>query len=160
MEKISFGRLGARNQATSGDAAVAWPAGKVCSPCLNEGWTRRDLPTDHPAFGIPAQRGGVERCPVCHGASAGQRSERQAYAVWLARDHAETARIRQSLGLPSLGQPMQGVIVGRSVEPPPPDFARSGVPVPTTVTDEQRQRAQRQIARNVAAVAAKMGARR
>lgn len=119
---------------------VIWPEGKLCETCMNFGWIQ--------------ENGALWRCPECAGESNVARNSPAAVRALLAREHAETERIRAVGGLPPLGQDVARV---RPEPPgaPPPGWAKTGVPVPTTVSEEQRERTRARIAAATQQIAAK-----
>lgn len=138
---MAVGRLGeGKNERSHGGPVVPVPASVRCQTCGDAGVVKGDdLPVHHPDFGAATP------CPHCEGALKPR--NRPAEALWhLRREQATRPRLPDAFVSASGAMP----------EPPPDGFAVSGIPVPSTVSDEQREAARRFIARNIAAVAAKM----
>jgi len=119
-------------------ALDAWPAGKVCPDCLNAGHVRRDVMPDHPEFGKSLP------CPACDGKSIVRRNDPAVVRFMLRREHAAQTVAAQSFE------------VREKPTPPPEGFSKADGKVPLMGKDHLRDAQRRQIAANVAAVAAKL----
>ncbi len=138
MPKVDYGRRdqdGPKRHSSVGPV----PDTVQCQTCGDAGFVRLDVEVHHPDFGAAVP------CPHCEGALKPR--NRRAEALWhLHREQATRPRLPDAFVSASGAMP----------EPPPEGFAVSGIPVPSTVSDEQREAARKFIAKNIAGVAAKM----
>lgn len=146
MPKADFGGLGkGARDAGSLDPVDAMPGSVQCQTCGDGGFVKRDdLLVTHRGFGAPI------RCPHCDGARKPRnpRAESFWFIEW---DRHARAAIRAGLGPPGLP-----IATSSDPEPPPETIDGTGVPVPSMVSEEQRQRAKARLAREIAALNERM----